>query len=1011
MAFSIQNLCSPAYFAENRTPSHSDHHWYPSLREEKTGENSLIQSLNGLWSFFCAENEEQVPTGFEQADFDCRRWKSISVPSHIQMEGYGVPQYANTQYPWDGLEQLEIGETPLKWNPVACYVKTFTVREEMQGKRIFLSMQGVESCAAVWLNGSYVGYSSNSFSPCEFELTDLLAEGENKLAIRVYKWNAGSWLEDQDFYRFSGIYRDIFLYATPEVHLSDVKVNPVLEKNLKEGEIQLSGQIMGGHGWRLRLFENDVLLAEIRGKDAAFAERIPYDKPKLWSAEVPNLHSLRLELYDWSGSILYEVIPVKIGFRRFAIENGVMKLNGKRIVFKGVNRHDFSPEVGRAVTVEHIRRDLITMKRNNINAVRTCHYPDSQVFYDLCDELGLYVIAENNMETHGTWNNEQTAMEKALPNDKMEWEPMLLDRINTMYQNYKNHPSILIWSLGNESFGGSVIRDMARYFRKLDDTRLIHYEGVMHDRRYSEETSDIESQMYTPVAQIKKFLAEHRDKPMICCEYAHAMGNSTGALDRYTKLTEEDELYQGGFIWDFIDQAIKTRDRFGNTYYAYGGDLGDRPTDYNFSGNGLCFADGTETPKMAEVKADYQNITVIMKNDAIHIKNGNLFLNTDVYDCVISLERNGKPYQETKRVYSVAPLAERIVPLPFASETIPGVYSVTVSFRLREDTPWAKAGHEVAFGQLVYEVAAPSAPQSEAQIEVVETDFNVGVVGDQFSVLFSKLHGGLASYKYGGVEMLKTMPMPNFWRPMTDNDISGGIQLTCGMWKTASEYVTQRSVTMGYWNPTYHPTVKRLNNSVIVTYTYRMPTTPASECTVAYQVEADGEVSCTLRYHPDAILPPMPEFGMVFRMDADYDRIQWLGNGPGESYCDRKNGVRFGLWQDTVKNQFAPYLRPQESGNHIGTRWVKVVNEVGRGLMFSGDNFEFSALPWSPHEIDSALHPNELPPVLNTIVRCSLMQMGVGGDDTWGSIPHAEYWLPNEKELEFTIRFKGVVRE
>lgn len=1009
MAFSIQNLCSPEYFAENRIPAHSDHKWYSSEADLEMGENSLIFSLNGYWHFFCAENEGQVPLGFEAANFDCTRWKSIAVPSHIQMEGYDAPQYVNTQYPWDGVQDLQIGQTPLEWNPVACYVKEFFLPQNMTGKRIFLSLQGVESCAAIWLNGEYVGYSSNSFSPCEFELTAYLRSGENKLAIRVYKWNAGSWMEDQDFFRFSGIYRDVFLYATPAAHISDLKVTTKLDASFKNGLLTLQGTVQADTGYVVRICEENQVLLQKYIEGNSFCEEIQKPNPELWSAECPNLYSLRIELWDSECVTLQETVPIRVGFRRFEIQDGVMKINGKRIVFNGVNRHDFSPEVGRAVSEKHIRRDLIKMKQNNINAVRTSHYPDNQVLYDLCDELGLYVIAENNMETHGTWNNEAAALRNALPGDRMEWEPMMFDRIHTMFQNYKNHPAILIWSLGNESYGGSVIRDMARYIRSLDSSRLVHYEGVFHDRRYSDETSDIESQMYTPVQKIKEFLAENRTKPMICCEYSHSMGNSNGALDRYTKLTEEDELYQGGFIWDFLDQAIKRSDRYGNTVYLYGGDLDDRPNDGNFSGNGLCYADGSVTPKMAEVKADYQTITARVQGNTISIKNKNLFVNTDSYDCIITLERDGRVIRRQKQTVSVPPCSELTIPCPFAQEKLPGEYAVTVSFQLKEETLWAPAGHEVAFGQGTYLVDKAVNYVEHRPLQVIDTEFNVGVIGDQFSVLFSKLFGGLVSYKFGGVELLKTMPLPNFWRPMTDNDFGGSIQKICGSWKSASEFVSHRSVHKGYSSPEYQPEVKMENGCAVIKYTYFMPTTPESQCTVTYCVDNSGEIACTLHYEPAAELPPMPEFGMLFRLDAKYDRIQWFGNGPGESYCDRKNGVRLGLWESSVEKQFARYLRPQESGYHTDTRWVKVTDEHGRGLLVAGEHFGFSALPWTPHEIESARHPNELPPIHNTILRCSLMQMGVGGDDTWGSIPHKEYWLPQNQTLTFSFRIKGII--
>lgn len=1010
MAFSTDKLNNPALFAEHRLAHHSDHRWFPSQADQEDGVNPLRLSLNGSWYFACARNEEQVPAGFENTDFNCRTWASIPVPAHIQMEGYGVPQYVNQQYPWEGWEALEPGETPRDFNPVACYVKYFTLPASMEGKRLFLCLQGAESCAAVWLNGAYIGYSSNSFSPCEFELTEALRAGENKLAIRVYRWNCGSWLEDQDFFRFSGLYRDVYLYAVPERHIQDLKIVPRLNEGLDEGTVELSGTILGGGDWQLGITADGVFWGTLRGSGEAFSTSVRVEKPRLWSAERPELYEVELSLFDAAGRLL-EVVPQAVGFRRFELKGGLMLLNGKRIVFKGVNRHDFSAEVGRAVTEEHIRRDLLTMKRNNINALRTSHYPDNPLVYELCDRLGLYVIAENNMETHGTHLNAPRP-DYGLPEDKPEWAPMLLDRVDATYETIKNHPSVLIWSVGNESGGGSVIRDMARRFRALDDTRLVHYEGIFHDRRYSAESSDMESQMYTTVADIRRFLAEHPEKPFICCEYSHAMGNSNGGLSRYTDLTEEEPRYQGGFIWDYIDQAIRGRDRYGNTAYYYGGDLGDRPCDYAFSGNGICYADGSETPKMPEVKYDYQNISVAFGEKAFTVRNRHLFTSTAAYDCVVTVEKNGRLLRESALETDIPPLAEASFPLPLKADERPGEYAVTVSFRLKDDTPWAKRGHEVAFGQGVYPIGAPAVrPCAGAPLKVVETGFNIGVTGDQFRVLFSKLDGGLASYQYGGKELLRAIPLPNFWRPMVENDLGGQVNLTCAQWKLASELVSCRQPGLGYWNEAYHPTVERGDGEITVTYTYHMPTSPASSCQAAYRVLPSGEVECTLRYEPVAGLPPMPEFGMLFRLDADYDRLTWYGNGPGESYIDRCSGVRLGIWQGAVREQMARYLRPQESGNHTGVRWAKVTDDRGRGLLFSGDGMEFSALPWTPHEIDCAQHPFELPPIYETVVRCSWRQMGVGGDDTWGSRPHPEFWLPTDQPLSFTFRFRGCGRE
>ncbi len=1005
MSFDYDLLKSPLFFSENRLPAHSDHTWYPSHEDMEDGINPLRLSLNGYWYFACARNENQVPPGFEGTGFDCHTWGHIAVPAHIQMEGYDVPQYTNCQYPWDGWQETAPGNIPNEFNPVACYVKYFSLPEEMLGKRVFISFQGVESCIALWLNGRYVGFSSNSFSPCEFELTMLLQQGENKLAARVYKWSAGSWLEDQDFFRFSGIYRDVYLYAIPKHHIQDLKVAATLDESLTNGSVTLSGTMADERECLVNIIFGGQLFKTIHGR-SSFSATLDIADPLLWSAETPNLYDLNITVLD-KENVLQEVVVQKVGFRQFGIKDGIMQLNGKRIVFKGVNRHDFSADVGRAVTGDMIRRDLLTMKRNNINALRTSHYPDSSLVYELCDELGLYVIAENNMESHGAWSvGGAHPYGDSLPGDRMEWAPMLLDRVESTYHTAKNHPSILIWSLGNESCGGMVIRDMANRFRELDNTRLIHYEGVFHARHFETECSDMESQMYTPAAGIKEFLDSHTDKPFICCEYAHAMGNSLGGMDRYTDLTDTEPRYQGGFIWDFTDQAIRGKDRFGNAAYFYGGDMDDRPSDYAFSGDGICYADGTETPKMPAVKFNYQNITARVGPDKVTIINKSLFTPTNAYDCFVTVLKNGEPLRKGSLSTNVEPLSEKTCALPFKPETRPGEYAVTVSFCLRHDTKWAKAGHEVAFGQGVYKVEAPAKVKKNKPLRIVRGTFNTGVIGECFRALFSHQDCGLVSYQYGGTEMLKAMPLPNFWRALTDNDHGGLTGQKTAQWKIGSQLISHRSMGQAAQNPV----TESGDDTVTIIFTYHMPTNPASSCRTAYTVHGDGTVDCRLTYEPVAGLPPMPEFGMLFKMDADYDQLAWYGNGPGESYCDRTAGTRLGIWKGTVKDQMARYLHPQESGCHTGVRWAKVTDYRGRGLIFSGDGMEFSALPWTPHEIDCAQHFYELPPVNYTVVRCIWRQMGVGGDDSWGSIPHPDFWLPDSKSLEFTFSFKGCTR-
>ena len=1012
--FDYSLVKDPQYFCDGRMAAHSDHTYYRSEEEREDGETSYRYDMNGLWKFQYAPNYAGTIRGFEAEAYSCKDWEDIYVPAHIQMEGYDVPQYANVQYPWEGHEELHPGQIPERFNPVASYVKYFYVPENMKGKRVFISFQGAESGLALWLNGSFVGYSEDSFTPSEFELTEYLKDGENKLAAQVFKWTASSWCEDQDFYRFSGIYRDVYLYTVPEVHVYDLQIRAVPDETLKSATLELTTDTWGEGKIKVTLSgKGEILFSEekdLSGKNT-YTWEIP--DPVLWSAEDPQLYDLEMEVYDREGT-LQEIIPGRVGFRRFEMKDGIMTLNGKRIVFKGVNRHEFSSITGRHVSEEELLKDIITMKQNNINAIRTCHYPDASPIYRLCDEYGLYMIAENNLESHGSWDIAEFTKDytDVVPYDKPEWLGMMLDRVNSMYQRDKNHPAILIWSCGNESFGGKDIFEMSEFYRKNDPTRLVHYEGVIHDRRYN-DTSDMESQMYPSVDAIKKFLAEDDSKPFICCEYTHAMGNSCGAMHKYTDLTDTEPKYQGGFIWDYIDQSIYKKDRYGKEFQAYGGDFGERPTDYNFSGNGIAYGGNRDaSPKMQEVKFNYQNITAQVSEDSVKVINKNLFVNTDTFDCEVTLAKNGHVLRTETLETSVDPLSENTYALPFGKQTRPGEYTVTVSFLLKKKTLWAEAGHEVAFGQYVYQVEETE-KLSECGVELVKSLHNIGVRGENFQVMFSVLNGGMVSYKYAGREMIEAIPKPNFWRAPTDNDCGNLMPMRYAQWKIASMYATHKDFrSKERYAPSNAPETTVYENSVEVAFKYLMPTTPVSECRLAYEVFGDGRVKTTLTYDPVKELGDMPEFGVLFKFNADYDHVKWYGLGPAETYADRKHGAKLGIYENSVSDNMARYLVPQECGNKEGVRWASITDRKGRGMLFEMDKnngpMMFSALPYTPHEMENAMHPYELPEVHYTVVRAAKGQMGVGGDDSWGAHTHPEYLLNTDGKMEFSFVFKGL---
>lgn len=1017
---------NPEIFEQNRLAAHSDHVCYKNELEKIKGKSSLRYDMNGLWKFAYAKNQSLAPCGFEAADYDCKSWDEIRVPAHIQMEGYDVPIYTNTTYPWEADEFIKPGEVPEIFNPVASYVKYFTIPENMKNKRVCISFQGVESGFALWLNGHYVGYSEDTFDPSDFELTDYIVEGENKLAVRVWKWTSSSWCEDQDFYRFSGIFRDVFLYAVPCAHVEDLSVVPTLNDTFDEGALSVSIKADGDGVASVKLYELGDLSVEKYDRAKLLLEEFDIElrdkelcegscnvkNPLLWSAEKPNLYEVKIIVKDSHGNET-EFISQLAGFRRFEMVDGLMKLNGKRIVFKGVNRHEFSSVTGRVPNRDEVIKDIVTMKKNNINAIRTSHYPDDSMLYELCDIYGIYMIAENNLESHGTWeayNKGYVDLDFVVPKDKPQWRKMMLDRANSCYQRDKNHPAILIWSCGNESFGGKTIYEMSQLFRQLDKHRLVHYEGVFNDRSYN-DTSDMESQMYTPVSGIEKFLAEHPEKPFICCEYTHAMGNSCGAMHKYTELSDREPRYQGGFIWDYIDQSIYKKDRYGKWFLTYGGDFGDRPTDGDFSGNGICYGGEREaSPKMQEVKFNYQNISVDFDSDYIFtVTNKNLFVNTSVFDAFAILLADGEEVYRTKLQVSVPPMERASYEVPVTLKNsmidVEKEYCIVVSFVLKENTIWEKAGYEIAFGQ--HMIKKPVSEYScDKSVELIVGNGNILVRGENFKALFSRMNLGMVSYVYGGVEMLpNTIPLPNFWRTPTNNDSGNMMPQRYAQWKIASMYVTTRE------NQRFadtSPRVEKNDNNIAITYTYFMPTTPQSSCEVTYRVFGDGTIETTLSYDPVKELGDMPEFGMMFKLDADYDTVKWYGLGPQETYADRQHGGKYGVYENKVADNIAEYLVPQESGNKCSVRYAKVMDKKGRGMLFFGDELSFSALPYTPHELENAAHHFELPPVHYTVVRVAKKQMGVGGDDSWGSHTHPEYLLDASEKMEFTFCFSGI---
>ncbi|NGZ77739.1 glycoside hydrolase family 2 TIM barrel-domain containing protein [Saccharibacillus alkalitolerans] len=1014
---------NPEIFQLNRLDAHATLVPYANAEEalRETNGSSRVLPLNGIWKFHHVDKPADRPQTFYETGYDTSDWADIPVPAHWQLHGYDYPQYTNVRYPWEEREKIEPPFAPTEFNPVGSYVRTFTVPEEWEDHPVYISFQGVESCFYIWVNGDLVGYSEDTFTPAEFLLTPYLQKGENKLAVQVYRWCDASWLEDQDFWRMSGIFRDVYLYAKPKVQIADVQVTAELDESFENGHLQIGVQVGNPLGKKAGVYTLEARLLDASGRDASARMTDSVDvakdtlyaahlsasvpKPALWSAETPNLYTLVLALSDENGEV--EAVKFRVGFRHFAIQDGVMKINGKRIVFKGVNRHEFSADRGRAVTEEDMIADIKLMKAHNINAVRTSHYPNQPRWYELCDEYGLYVIDETNLETHGSWEYGQTEEAvRTVPGSKPHWRANVLDRANSMYQRDKNHPSIVIWSLGNESWGGENFLHMANFFRAVDKTRLVHYEGTFHAREW-DAASDIESHMYTSPQNVEKYALENPKKPFILCEYSHAMGNSCGNLFKYTDLTYKYPVLQGGFIWDWIDQAIRTKTADGTEYLAYGGDFGDTPNDGTFCGNGLIFADRTVTPKLLEVKACYQNVrfeAVDLTNGRVRLHNDFLFTDLNRYKLVWETAREGEVIERGTLPIQLAPGESGEIAVPFAMLGTEGEHTLTLSLAESEDRFWANGGHEIAFGQFVlpaYRSAHASKAKTaseHASYQTEDSGTSLTVTGEGFAVVFDKQSGDLCSFVWQGRELLLAAARPNFWRALTDNDRGSKLDERSGIWREAGKKRELRSLD-----------VSGSEDGFVFKALLTIPTVPASEAEVVYEAKASGEVAVSLTLTPGAGLPEIPEIGMLLELNGDLDRLRWYGRGPHENYWDRHASARLGLYSGLVSEQLTPYLRPQESGNKTGVRWAELTDADGIGLRVEGTpEVELNALPYTPETLEACDHGYKLPKSDRTVLRVNHRQMGVGGDDSWQAKTHDEFTLPADRTYAYRFTLRGV---
>ena len=989
--FNLSMLEDPSCFALGRLAAHTNYTMHP---------NDACQSqiLDGEWLFRYAQTPEQVDWAYVKPEYDCTDWTHIRVPGEIQLQGYGKPQYVNKMYPWDGVEEVRPPHIPKRFNPTAQYVKYVTL-SPAEG-RCFLEFQGAESALALWVNGYFMGYCEDSFTPSEFEITEYLRPGLNKIAVAVFRFSTGSWLEDQDFWRLSGLVRSVRLYTTPVRRIRDFYFTPHIQLDTRKADISITVEtenMQQADTIRCRLTDStDHPIAEVSCPAEPTAQlSMQSGAVELWSAEHPVRYRLYVDHVGADGQVK-QSLSHTVGFRVSEIRDGIWYLNGKRLVINGVNRHEFSCKNGRNVSREEMLWDVIQMKRHNINAVRTSHYPNQSWFYELCDQYGLYVMDETNLETHGTWEYHTASLETALPGNHLQWRDIAVDRVRSMFERDKNHPCIISWSLGNEAYGGENFRYMKQAIREKDPVTPIHYEGVWHCPEFADVT-DVTSTMYLQPKQLLELLEHTNDKPIIQCEFCHAMGNSCGGLDAYIQLTEQHSRYQGGFIWDFIDQSFQVDDDPDTAHLACGGDFGDAPTDYNFCVNGLVFGDRTLSPKMQLVKKCYQPIQTEWEGNTVRITNKLLFTDLEKFDFYLQVSQNGVPVSKTqKRKLSAAPGCSTSVDVSDLLEpAFSGEETVTLSFTLAEDTPWAEAGYELMTAQHTWGHWVP-APVQKGSLRVEESNFNLGVYTDRASFIFSQSYDGLISFRVDGREWLHGIPKPNFWRAATDNDRGNKAPHRCAPWKAAGLY----AAASGFTYQVFEDCVK-------VTYAYKLALANEPVCEMSYTVFEDGSLLVNQSLDALSGLPEMPEFSWMASLDPALQSLQWYGLGPDDTYEDTAAGGLLGIYHSTVAESLKPYVFLQESGNKCGVRWMRLTDDTGCGLQIVSDMpLQISALGYDPHTLEAAHRPCFLPKSCQTVLRVSSRKMGVGGDDSWGAMVHPEYQIPSSQpqSLHFMIR-------
>jgi len=964
--------------------------------------SSNFLSLDGRWKFHWVEKPADKPEGFFNPSFDVSSWDEINVPANWEINGYGIPIYVNIPYEWTSEPQPP--GIPHDYNPVGSYRRNFILPEGWGSKEVYIHLGAVKSAFYIWLNGQFVGYSQDSKTPAEFNLTKYLKTGENTLALEVYRWSDGSWLECQDFWRISGIEREVYLYARPKVHVSDYFCKAGLTGDYKDGVMELDVNLRNMTSTnqnitvKISLFkkgetdapvlqmEQATRLGKLEEKALTFTNTLV--NPLKWSAETPNLYTLIIELKDRKGTYK-EYLTSHIGFRTSEIKHGQLLVNGKAITLKGVNRHEHDEYTGHVVSEESMMKDIHLMKQNNINTVRTCHYPNHPRWYELCDEYGLYVINEANIESHGMGYKP----DRTLGNNPV-FMLSHLDRVQKMLERDKNHPSVIIWSLGNESGDGVNFDACYDWIKARDLTRPVQYERAVSGRN-----TDIFCPMYSKIPELESYALSIQSKPLILCEYAHAMGNSVGNLRDYWNVIERHPQLQGGCIWDWVDQGLAAYNEQGRKYWAYGGVFGPEgvPSDGTFCLNGLVAPDRSPHPSLKEVKKVYQYVDfkpVPFSPDKIEIKNKYDFINLNKFVLFWEIVADGRTIQDGTIMYPDIPAGEsRIISLdinPYTND--PGVeYFLNLTVFTDRERPLIPAGHIFAMEQINLGSVAPERTvQKDTGEKIIrETPAELIVESGGTEYTFSRRTGKLVSMVVEGEQVLVESPSINFWRAPTENDFGNKMPQRLKVWKDAGNNTILKNFS------------HQLTASGIyqVSVEYRL-TDVEAQYYITYRINGEGELKTTVSMKPAGQdQPELPRFGMTMAVPGAYNALEWFGRGPHENYQDRHESALVGHYKGSVKDQYHPYIAPQENGYKTDVRWLTLRDKNGKGIMISGDPLIcFSALHFTNDDFNRSkrdgYHNIDLKEREDVYLNIDYRQMGVGGDDSWGARTHAIYSLP-----------------